>query len=299
MSHPVVTLDVFTDTAFAGNPLAVVFDADDLDTDRMQAIAREFNLSETVFVLTPRDPVNAARIRIFTPAQELPFAGHPTVGAAVILAERRGPEIIARQDLGVVIEEEIGLVACTVRRSKGVTRASLVLPRLPARLAEPLDPAAAAAALGLAIDDVGFADHRPCFASAGVRFAFVPLGSLDAARRVTPDPVAWARVFAGCGAFVYTRQTHDPVADIHARMFAPSLGIVEDPATGSAAAALAAILVEAEAPEDGDHAVEIEQGLEMGRPSLITLGLEVEGGRLVGGSIAGAAVVVMDGTLAL
>ena len=106
------TLDVFTDQPLAGNPLAVVLDAEGLDTDRMQAVAREFNLSETVFVLEPRDPVNSARIRIFTPGRELPFAGHPTVGTAVLLAETRGPEIVARQDLALVLEEEVGLVHC-------------------------------------------------------------------------------------------------------------------------------------------------------------------------------------------
>ena len=116
MSHPYAILDVFTERALEGNPLAVVFDADDLDPPRMQAIAREFNLSETAFVLSPRDPVRSGRIRIFTPTRELPFAGHPTVGAAVILAERRAPEIIARQDLSVILEEEIGVVSCVVRR---------------------------------------------------------------------------------------------------------------------------------------------------------------------------------------
>ena len=188
MSRSFAVLDVFTEQPLAGNGLAVVLDAEGLDTARMQAIAREFNLSETVFVLPPRDPVNTARLRIFTPAQELPFAGHPTVGTAVLLAERRAPEMITRHDLAVVLEEEIGTVTCTVRRGPGgVTRASFALPRLPELLPDRLDPHAVAAALGLEPAAIGFADHAPCKATAGVPFAFVPLaGRGGAAPRAPP-----------------------------------------------------------------------------------------------------------------
>ncbi len=297
MSHTFAALDVFTGTPLAGNPLAVVFDADDLDTDRMQAIAREFNLSETVFILTPRDPVNSARIRIFTPARELPFAGHPTVGTAVLLAERRAPEIIARQDLSVVLEEEIGPVTCTVRRHRGVTRASFALPRLPERLPDRLDDDAVAAALGLVPADLGFLGHETAIASAGVAFSFVPLGGIAAARRAKPDPALWLKAFGDRGAFLYTAECEQAEAHLHARMFAPGLGLAEDPATGSAVAALAALLVDDLA--DGDHTVVVEQGIEMGRPSLITLGLEIEGGALIAASVGGSAVVVSGGTLEL
>ncbi|RYC33440.1 PhzF family phenazine biosynthesis protein [Lichenibacterium minor] len=286
------TLDVFTDTPLHGNPLAVVHDADGLDAHRMQAVAREFNLSETVFVLEPRDPVNSARIRIFTPDRELPFAGHPTVGAAVLLAELRGPEIVARQDLGIVLEQQIGLVHCTARRAKGRSRASFTLPRLPDGCGVPPSDAALAAALGLDAAEIGFDRHRPAGFSAGVPFTLVPLRSPAAVDRIAPDAARWPhdlRVYA------YARDG----AGFHARMFTARSGIVEDPATGSAAAAFAGALMRFDAPPDGDHAVEIRQGVAMGRPSLIGLGLEVEGGALVSASIGGGAVILCDGTIDL
>ncbi len=287
------TLDVFTDTPLHGNPLAVVHDADGLEAPRMQAVAREFNLSETVFVLEPRDPVNSARIRIFTPDRELPFAGHPTVGTAALLAELRAPEIVARQDLGIVLEEEIGLVHCTARRAKGRSRASFTLPRLPAIVGEPPPDANLAAALGVDVADIGFGRHRPVAVSAGVPFTLVPLRSVAAVDAATPDPAHWPpdlRVYAYAA---------DGDGRYHARMFAFRSGIYEDPATGSAAAAFAGAVMRFDALPDGDHTVEIRQGVAMGRPSLIGLGLEVEGGMLVSASIGGGAVVVSDGTIDL
>ena len=135
MTRRFFTLDVFAETALAGNPLAVVLDAADLDGDRMQAIAREFNLSETVFVLEPADPANTARVRIFTPARELPFAGHPTVGAAALIAHIRAPDVLAAQDMRIVLEEGIGDVVCEVRHRKGrALAAKFDLPKLPQRL---------------------------------------------------------------------------------------------------------------------------------------------------------------------
>lgn len=129
MQRPFYTLDVFADALFAGNPLAVVLEADAIEPARMQQIAREFNLSETVFVLEPHDPVHTARIRIFTPTRELPFAGHPTVGTAALMGLLRAPELLGRQDIAVVLEEAVGPVSCTVRRAKGgPVRASFDLP---------------------------------------------------------------------------------------------------------------------------------------------------------------------------
>jgi trans-2,3-dihydro-3-hydroxyanthranilate isomerase len=286
------TLDVFTDQALAGNPLAVVQDAEDLDTARMQAIAREFNLSETVFVLPPRDPVNSARIRIFTPARELPFAGHPTVGTAVLLAELRAPEIVARQDLSVVIEEEVGLVHCTARRVKGRSRASFTLPRLPEDAGEPPQDADLAAGLSIDTADVGFDRHRPTVMSAGVPYGLVPLASVDAVDRAWPDAARWPD---GLATYLYARDRDG----FHARMFAPTFGIPEDPATGSAAAAFAGAVMRFEQPADGDHTVLIRQGVAMGRPSLIVLGLEVASGALASASIGGGAVIVSEGTIDL
>ena len=266
----------------------------------MQAIAREFNLSETVFVLPPRDPVNSARLRIFTPARELPFAGHPTVGAAVLLARLHAPEILARQHLALVIEEAIGPVHCIARKVGGATRASFTLPKLPEALGEAPGTAAIAAALGLEEGQIGYAAHRPSLFSAGVAFALVPVAGLEAAALAWPDPAHWEAAFGEIGnVYVYCAETAREGSRLHARMFAPLMGMTEDPATGSAVAALAGALMRYERFAEGDHTIVVEQGIEMGRPSLITLGLDVEDGVLVSASIGGAAVVMSQGSLHL
>jgi trans-2,3-dihydro-3-hydroxyanthranilate isomerase len=294
------TLDVFTDTPFAGNPLAVVMDCEGLSEQRMQAIAREFNLSETVFVLEPLDPVNTARLRIFTPTRELPFAGHPTIGAAVLIAQLRAPEMLGGQGLGLAIEEPVGLIACTVRRQKGrAAQASFSLPHLPECLGEGPDVDAVAAALGLDAADIGFAAHRASVWSAGNPFTFVPVASLQAIGRACPDPALFPATFAGPrpAAFLYTQEVAREGSHVHARMFAPGLGIGEDPATGSAAAAFAGVAALFEQPEDGNHLVVIEQGFEMGRPSIIHLRLQIESGTLASASVGGMAVMVSQGII--
>ena len=198
MRRAFYTLDVFTNTRFAGNPLAVVTDCEGLSASQMQAIAQEFNLSETVFVLDPLDPVNTARLRIFTPARELPFAGHPTVGAAVLIGELRAPEMLGGQGLGLVLEERIGLISCTVRRPKlQATQASFLLPSLPECLVETLDAGAVAAALGLKAADTGFDAHRPSVWSAGDPFTFVPVASIQAIRRASPNLALFPSTFSG------------------------------------------------------------------------------------------------------
>lgn len=291
------TLDVFTDTRLAGNPLAVVLDCDGLDAARMQAIAREFNLSETVFVLAPRDPVNTIRARIFTPAQELPFAGHPTIGTAILIASLRAPEMAGR-DLDIVIEEEVGPVRCTVRLARaGGSRASFVVPKLPERLGDPGAVAQLAQGLSLEPRDIGFDTHAPTVWSAGTPFCFVPVASLEAIARAKPTGELAGAIGTGRGAFLYTRETAQPDNTIHARMFGVKVGIMEDPATGAAAAAFAGVAAHFEKPEDGSHAILIEQGFEMGRPSLITLGMEIDGGRLVLATIGGNAVRVCEGAI--
>lgn len=294
------TLDVFTTTVLAGNPLAVVSDADGLDGAAMQKIAREFNLSETVFVLPPRDPTNTARLRIFSPAAELAFAGHPTVGAAILIAALRAPELAGGRDLLVVLEEEVGPIRCTVRLPReGAPFCYFDLPRLPEKLAD-ADAADLAAALSLNQSDIGFDDHRPQVWSAGTPFCCVPVKGLDAIARARPDAsLLRGAVAGGRGAFLYTRETADPAHSVHARMFGAGLGVAEDPATGSAAAAFAGHAVAFEKPEDGAHDLVIEQGCEMGRPSRIVLGLTVERGALVAATIGGHAVRVSEGTLDL
>lgn len=299
MKRRFTVLDVFTSTRLAGNPLAVVHDGDGLDTARMQAIAREFNLSETVFVLPPADLAHRAALRIFTPGRELPFAGHPTVGTAVLLALLDAAD--GRASSEFVLEEKVGPVPCKVAvNGAEAGRATFTLPRLP----QEVEPAASAemlaGALGLAPDEIGFDTHRPTVYSAGVAFTMVPVASREAVARARVAGAAFDRAVAAApngNAFVYCRETAEAGHHYHSRMFWPETGITEDPATGSAVAAFAGAVMRFENPGDGAHRLVIEQGYEMGRPSQITLGLEVRGGGLVSASIGGEAVLVSEGVL--
>ncbi|MCW2282459.1 trans-2,3-dihydro-3-hydroxyanthranilate isomerase [Rhodoblastus acidophilus] len=297
MKLPYRRLDVFTERPLAGNPLAVVLDADELDGARMHAIAREFNLSETVFVLRARDPINTARLRIFTPAVELPFAGHPTIGAAALIAFERARDMLGQAPIRLVLEEDVGPVVCEVARVRGALRAEFVVPHLPEIFAETLDVSRIAAALGFTEDDIGFDAHKPVIASAGLPFAFIPVASRVVLNRAKPD-------FSALGATLpmerpavclYTRETQDGAHHVQARVFVPGLGVAEDPATGSAAAAFAAVAAKFENPEDGEHMLHIEQGVAMGRPSLITLSMRVDKSALTHVAIAGASVIVGEG----
>ncbi len=294
------TLDVFADKALAGNPLAVVLDCEGLDDGRMQAIAREFNLSETAFVFEPNDPVNSARARIFTPARELPFAGHPTVGTAALIAHLRAPDLLAAQDIRIVLEERIGDVVCVVRHRKGQSlSANFDLPKLPQRLdASPPPAAEIARGLGLSPQDVGFRRHEPSLFTAGAPYLFVPVRSLEAIGRARPVDMRWS-ADDGPATFLYTGDVVEAGSAYHARMFGGAWGVPEDPATGSAAAAFAGVELAFDRPEDGRHVLTIEQGYEMGRPSRIALGLEVEGGCLRSASIGGSAIIVSSGALEL
>lgn len=301
MSRHFYTLDVFTGQPLAGNPLAVVLDAQGLDTPRMQAIAREFNLSETVFVAAPAAAGHRAAARIFTPGRELPFAGHPTVGTAMLLGllDRDGMP----GSMTFTLEEPIGLVPCDVQvLGPELGHAIFTLPRLPERLGSLPDKATLALGLGLEESDIGFGAHQPGVYSAGNPFRFIPLRNRDAVTRAHPNGEAFARAFdvgndGFTNAFVYCAEPLDPRHAFHARMFAPTVGVPEDPATGSAAAAFAAVFMEFEKPADGSHSFVIEQGDAMGRPSRITLSLEVSGGGLRKARIGGEAVIVSEGQL--
>ncbi len=295
-------LDVFTDQRFSGNPLALVEGADALDDARMQAVAREFNLSETLFLLEPRDPMHTARARIFTPQRELPFAGHPIIGAAALIAETRAGEILARSDVVVVLEAQIGPLRCEALRGRnGVTYAETALPILPVACEAGPSPEALAAALSLVPEDIGFGGHVPTIYAAGAAFVFAPIRSrqaLDRARRGEAGLFA-ATLGEAAGVFLYTSETVDPACAIHGRMLAHGLGFDEDPATGSAAAAFAAVACAFENPSDGAHQIFIEQGYAMGRPSRITLRMSVENGALAGVAIGGQVVRVAEGRLRL
>lgn len=296
MRRRFVTLDVFTDQRFAGNPLAVVLEPEGLETAAMLSIAREFNLSETVFVQPPDDKANRAKLRIFTPARELPFAGHPTVGTAVLLARLDGGD----KERAFVLEEKIGLVPCRVKPAGDAGRTSFDIPRLSAKEADMPDIAAMAAALGLSPEDCGLEGFAAERWSAGNPFTMFPARGLDAIGRCRLDLARFDTAFGGgdhAAAFVFCRETSERGNTFHARMFAPAMGVHEDPATGSAAAAFSGYLAARGGYKDGEHMVRIEQGYEMGRPSLMELTLKISGGKLTGASIGGGAVVVTEGTI--
>jgi trans-2,3-dihydro-3-hydroxyanthranilate isomerase len=301
MARRFYVLDVFTNQALAGNPLAVVLDAEGLSDARMQGIAREFNLSETVFVLPPDNPAHSARLRIFTPTKELPFAGHPTVGTAILLARQRFGDTDDDQNAMVVLEEAVGNVRCGVVLKNGAAGfAEFDVPKL-ARPADPLgDKDIIAASLSLEPNEIGFENHRPSAFEAGVAFAFVPVANLKALSRARPVQAYWQEAYGGDGGaavYVYCRQTTTHDGTFSARMFSPGMGIYEDPATGSAAAAFAGVVRHFDKPTDGTHYVRIEQGYDMGRPSLIDLELDIEGGALNAARIGGQAVIVSKGEL--
>ncbi len=292
-------LDVFTDQRFGGNPLAVVLGADALDVGSMQTIAREFNLSETVFVQKPQQAAHTARVRIFTPAIELPFAGHPTVGTAALLAQLKVPEAADHMEALIVLEEQIGIVRVGVRLRAGkVPYAEFDSPKLPQDAGTIPAADRLAATLGLIPAEIGFENHRPTRIAAGNTFAFVPVASLEAMAKARVAPAHWGAAFqGGVGAFLYCRQTVHTTSSFHARMFAPEHGVAEDPATGSAAAGFAGVVHRFDELPDGLHKRIIEQGYEMGRPSRIDLSLQVEAGKLATVRIGGHAVRIAEGTI--
>jgi trans-2,3-dihydro-3-hydroxyanthranilate isomerase len=298
MNRSYKVFDVFTERSLAGNPVAIVLDAGGLDERRMQAIASEFNLSETVFVPPPESRANTARIRIFTPKAEIAFAGHPTVGAAVCLARER----FSGADEGnavLILEENVGAVRCGVRLSQNSGFAEFDCPKLPEKIGEARSKGVIAAALGLDAVDLGFENHVPSVWSCGNPFDLIPLRDMGVLARASCNRGAWEKSFVTGAAFLYTHETEGHDHTFRARMFAPTFGIEEDPATGSAVAALAGALHEFDAPPDGDRVTVVEQGYEMGRPSLIRMTTSVAGGALASVRIGGNAVEVASGELTL
>ncbi|HTT78776.1 MAG TPA: PhzF family phenazine biosynthesis protein [Stellaceae bacterium] len=289
-----LTVDVFTDRRFGGNPLAVIPRADGLTPAEMQAIAGEFNLSETTFVLPPRDLAHTAEVRIFTPKFELPFAGHPNVGTAFVVG-RQGK----RRDR-LVFEEKAGLVPLDLLDEAGVVvGARLSAPQPLQRGEDDVYGDTVAAACGLEIDDIETRHHVPCIAGCGTAFVFAEVKSREALARARPRPDVFAKHFPVAGAtgiHLYLRDGTDGI-DIRARMFAPLYGVVEDPATGSANVALAGFLASLRSEDDLDLRLRIAQGVEMGRPSLMDAEADKRGGRVVETRIGGRCVAVMQGTL--
>lgn len=289
-----VTLDVFTHTAFTGNPLAIVEDARGLSAAQMLAITREFNLSETVFVLPPEAEGHEARIRIFYPGGEMPFAGHPTIGAALHLAWSRHGEAFEGT---LVLEEQIGPVPVRVWREAGRSLAELSVARLPRRLEMEVAAADCAQALGLEPAQIGA--HRPGVIEGGPTFLCVPLRDLEAlaqARPIQPQFDALQTRLGCMGLYLYAPGGQ---GDYQARMFDPMGGIPEDPATGSATALLAAQLLENGALAEGETRLRLRQGVEMGRPSDLGLRVEITAGALRGVHVSGGAVPIAQGMIAI
>lgn len=297
------TLDVFTTRKFAGNPLAVVLDADHLTTEQMQAITKEFNLSETTFVMKPENPNNTAKVRIFFPGGEMPFAGHPTLGTAILLAELNNkPGCTISTEIR--LELKAGLTPVKVTRIADQCSGIFTAPVIPFHVDTPLPNVAdTARALNLEENDIGFDGHKIASLQGGPRFFYVPVKSraaLENSRVLEPHWSALIKPMNGVdAAYIYTRGGDGPNASFRSRMYAPTGGIPEDPATGSATALLAAQLLSAESLDDGTHHWQLEQGYEMGRPSDLRLEADVKAAKLNAVRVGGSAIRLMSGEIEL
>lgn len=295
MKLPYFLLDVFTRDRLSGNPLAVVLKGEELSAARMQAMAREFNLSETVFVLRPANERHSAALRIFTPRMELPFAGHPTVGATVLLG-------LQKQLSAVRLELGVGLVTAVVEKvDKRTGEARFALPVLPQKVGEVPPDEELALRLGVGVGDIGCGALRPALYSAGLEFYLIPVRDARTLEALSLERRGWAETFTTDhkAVYVFTETPNERGNDYAARMFGGSLGTGEDPATGSAGAALIGLLAEQGRLGDGHHTLALRQGREIGRPSLINLQINMEGGVLRHAGIGGAAVILAEGVIDL
>jgi trans-2,3-dihydro-3-hydroxyanthranilate isomerase len=301
MRHRFVTCDVFTDRRFGGNPLAVLPEAAGLTPAQMQQVAREFNYSETAFVL-PAEQGHDRRVRIFTPAREVPFAGHPNVGTAFVLASlgEFGPVDAPRE---LTFEEAAGLVPVLVQRRDGDRIWCELKAPEPLSLGPELPVAGVAEAVGLTPQDIVVARHAPQLASVGLEFVVAELVDRSALERARPDSAAFERLVQAGAASGYVHlyvRVDSPGSDgvaIRARMFAPLDGVAEDPATGSANCALAGLLASIDPDPVGDFAWRIAQGVEMGRPSLLQARVRKVDGHVIDVWIGGEAVLVSEGMI--
>lgn len=298
MQRRYVTVDVFTDRPFGGNPLAVVLDAGGLSTAQMQAIATEFNYSETTFVLPPREAGHDAEVRIFTVRSEIPFAGHPNVGTAFVLATRA-----TTPPPRLLFEEKAGLVPVEILQEAGrVTGAELTAPQPLKRMSE-FSAEQVARCLSLSAADVRVDRQRPQIVSVGLPFLVAELTSREALRRARPSAAAFAETFPhdeSDAIYFYTRDVpaNERPCELQARMFHPGAsGLSEDPATGSATAACAALLADLDPARDGELKLAIGQGVDMGRPSLLLTRVRKQGGKIVSVHVGGGCVPMMQGTL--
>ena len=294
MKHHFATVDVFTDRPFGGNPLAVVLDAQGLSSERMQAIAAEFNYAETTFVLPPKDPGHTAEVRIFTPKAELPFAGHPNIGTSFVLA-RINPDLGDR----LVFEEKAGLVPIDVVREQGIVAATRLAAPQQLSLGDEIAPATIAEACGLSVDQIETGAHRPLIAACGVNFVFAELTSRAALTAARPRADVFARLLPmerAVGIHLCVQEKQDGL-DIQSRMFAPLYGVAEDPATGGANIALIGLLAHLDKRHDLTLACRIGQGFDLGRPSILEASAEKKAGIVTATYIGGRCVPMMNGAL--
>jgi trans-2,3-dihydro-3-hydroxyanthranilate isomerase len=295
------TVDVFTNTRFGGNPLAVIPDATGLSAAQMQSIAAEFNLAETTFVLPPQDPAHTAHVRIFTPKAEMPFAGHPNVGTAFVLAQRG--ECHGRKITGdkLVFEEKAGLVPLDLTREQGtVVGARLAAPQK-LTLGDEIAPQTVAEICGLDVAEIATSTHRPVIASCGVNFAFAELTSRAALAKATVRTDVLAKhlpMSRAVGVHLYAHAREHGV-ETQSRMFAPLYGVPEDPATGSANVALIGLLAHCRSEKDLTLSMTIGQGFDMGRASILHGTAEKKAGRIVDTYIGGRCVPMLRGSIDL
>ncbi len=295
------TVDVFTALRYSGNPLAVVLAADDLSSEQMLAIAGEFNLSETTFVCKPDDPNHTARVRIFTPRAEMPFAGHPNVGTAWVLANFGESIGIQAKDDGFVFEEVAGLVPVELLKSEGgVSGARLTSPQ-PLTLGGEVPVDDVAAACGLTEANINITRHKPMHASCGTGFIIAEATDRKTLAAASPRAEVFEDKFDrdwATGILLHTRDASDDSV-YHARMFAPLHGVAEDPATGSANVALAGLQAHLSDATDVTLNITVEQGRDMGRTSILNATAIKENGVVTATQIGGQCAGVMSGTLAV
>ena len=298
MQIPFVTVDVFTDRKFGGNQLAVIPDGRDLTSAQMQAIAGEFNIAETTFVLPPQDRAHTAQVRIFTPRAELPFAGHPNIGTAYVLAMEANKAGRALAE-PLVFEEKAGLVRLDLIKDGNSTSGARLAPPQALHRGEDLDAEITAAACSLPASDIETANHRPCVASCGNPLVFAELKTRAALAAAQPRTEVFTKHLPAqqiTGVLLYVHDRRDGF-DLQVRMFAPLYGIPEDPATGSGNVALAGLLASLRREPDVSLTLRIGQGIDLGRPSLLEASAEKRGGKIVGMAIGGRCVPMTRGVL--
>ena len=294
------TTDVFTNIIFGGNPLAVFPDARGISSELMQKIAKEFNLSETTFVLPPNNSSNTKQLRIFTPATELPFAGHPTVGTAYVLASI-GDIPLENEITEIVFEEKVGPVGVSIHSQHGKPKSAyLTAAQLPKFGPSPPEPSIIASALSLDKEDLLLGDWNPEAVSCGVPFFFIPVRDRKTLGKAAVNLEHWKKHLQSSwfeNLYIFCFEPEHPEANLRSRMFAPAMGVPEDPATGAAASALAGYLGIRESVSHGELQWMVEQGFEMGRPSILYVQAQKVNGRIETVRVGGESVMVSEGRI--